>query len=425
MIQQSFMVEGHVSLKVMDAAGNVRRSHDFKNAVLDAGVADLIGYIHDNLADSSLEDLTNYLFLGTGTTQPSVNDGGLESRSGSLAGKYRNSWIPVSTNVDTLSNACRDEWKLEFRYGEGEAEGVWTELGLADQNYSYPLTRSLIKDDQGNPVSLTVLNDEFLSVDYWIVVYTHVHGEGSFTADGVTYNWKAFVNPHRNILQEGYGSTDEPTMDMAVRYRYCYASPSSLNDYPTIEEFASYESSSIPFSSEGNYVQAQTRDFSNVDATSSQIGLIVDPTEADVSIEALVTTPSRPNNGWTANNRRINAVSLMCILFDKPVVKPADHRITFDLQISSMVEYHPVQGLGHSATTTSLDFTWDAYPDATEYQLILRQAGAEIDTQTITDPTVTASFTGLSASTEHHLEIKAVTPSRESAPLIYAASTTA
>nr|WP_284047831.1 fibronectin type III domain-containing protein [Halomonas gemina] len=114
------------------------------------------------------------------------------------------------------------------------------------------------------------------------------------------------------------------------------------------------------------------------------------------------------------------------IEFTPSLKKKADYRVTLDIDVAFDIQGPPVEGVSASASSsTSLDFTWDAYPDATEYTLVLRQAGTVIEEQTITAPTATASFTGLTASTEYHLDIQPKTAGRDGARSIHAASTTA
>lgn len=60
-----------------------------------------------------------------------------------------------------------------FRFGEGEAEGNLTEVGISWETAT-PATlfsRALIVDSEGAPTTLTVLSDEFLDVIYELRIY--------------------------------------------------------------------------------------------------------------------------------------------------------------------------------------------------------------------------------------------------------------
>lgn len=142
------------------ADGEIVESRQFDNIVLDVGWDEFYRRVRDNLGLRP-----DYLYLGTGTTEPTPQDTGLESVSGTLPGKATPySWTEGVGYRDEINHAvCTAD--LKFIYGQGEAEGVWTELGLSfTSTYSQPYNRSLIRDSGGNPVSLTILSDEFLTV---------------------------------------------------------------------------------------------------------------------------------------------------------------------------------------------------------------------------------------------------------------------
>lgn len=172
--------------------------YEFPNVVLRVG---LETYLDRSFAtaDSSRCSGGNSCFLGTGTTTPSLNDLGLEQVDSST-GKYRTLTTPLSGYQDTEIYYASS---IRFRYdwGEGEAAGTWTELGLAfwdlinsggasvrgnDNTYSFPFSRALIRDENANPISLTVLPDEYLRIFYTVIGYYDKSIAGSSVSfDGV------------------------------------------------------------------------------------------------------------------------------------------------------------------------------------------------------------------------------------------------
>lgn len=150
---------GHITIQKHRKGEEPHWQSDFKNIVLDAGWENLKYFLSIEKYGIAKQF---YLFLGTGTTAPTPQDPGLESLSSTLGGKYNNN---DAIEYGGESGGRSPTVRLKFEYAEGEAEGVWTELGLAfDEQYSRPYNRSLIKDEDGNPTSLTILSDEFLTV---------------------------------------------------------------------------------------------------------------------------------------------------------------------------------------------------------------------------------------------------------------------
>lgn len=178
----------HGKFRVIKSKGGaVTYDNTFPNVVLDVGFDNF----WSNPSGPLKRDFFSHLFLGTGTTAPTRQDAGLEARSGTLAGKGRVSY------EETSGNAAEYKYQrhvARFDYGEGEAEGVWTELGLAEStSYNIPFNRSLIKDENGNPISLTILSDEYLTVyytvEFWLKNMAPLENTGSITFNGQTVNY--------------------------------------------------------------------------------------------------------------------------------------------------------------------------------------------------------------------------------------------
>lgn len=178
-------LDTNIRVKKFASNGSLVEERDFKNVVLDVGWDSLMRRVMDDNSEPE------YLFLGTGTTEPSASDPGLESPSSSLPGKPR-------SNSRDLGAGEHDEdhwwWRTRHRYDydAGEAEGTWTELGLAyDESYSEPYNRSLFRDENGDPISITVLSDEYLQVFVDLIMYTPtgVVAEGDISYDGQVHTW--------------------------------------------------------------------------------------------------------------------------------------------------------------------------------------------------------------------------------------------
>lgn len=192
---------GRFSVEKRNRNGDITWSSEFDNLVLDVGWDNF----KQQLIDRASHPMPNYLYLGTGTSEPQATDSGLEKVSETLPGKLR-----THPSDDEYEDNEEDRWAQvtkKFKYEEGEAEGVWTELGLAyGSDYDAPYNRSLIRDQNGDPVSLTILSDEYLTVYVQLRLYFgDATGEGSFDYNGETIDYtlshgSTFYN---DMLEEG------------------------------------------------------------------------------------------------------------------------------------------------------------------------------------------------------------------------------
>lgn len=178
-------LSGHIRIEKRGSDGEVNYRSEFNNLVLDVGWSNLIS------RTSGL--VPQYLALGTGTTEPVPTDTGLEAVSPTLPLKQRSA-LSYGGSDPSIEMASAMQ---TFEYAQGEAEGVWTELGLSfDSAYSSPYNRSLVRDDQGNPISLTILSDEYLTVYVEIRMYISTDPvTGTLDYNGTTHNWSARINP--------------------------------------------------------------------------------------------------------------------------------------------------------------------------------------------------------------------------------------
>lgn len=103
------------------------------------------------------------LYVGTGTNVPATTD--------TTMGAFLNSTSTVQSNTTTGPTApdyiSTRTWT--FRFAEGAAAGNLTEVGVGTSSAGVTrgvFSRALIVDSNGQPVTFTVLSDEFLDVTY-------------------------------------------------------------------------------------------------------------------------------------------------------------------------------------------------------------------------------------------------------------------
>lgn len=104
--------------------------------------------------------------VGTGTAPPTTTDNGLGNPVArqTQTSVTRNSTGSPNYTVRTI---------YTFNYAQGAAAGNLTEVGTGDAstgNQIIAMSRALILDGLGNPTTLTVLADEFLTITYTLLL---------------------------------------------------------------------------------------------------------------------------------------------------------------------------------------------------------------------------------------------------------------
>lgn len=294
-------LSGHFRVVKTKRTGEKTLDLSFNNLVLDVG--------WDNLSSEKIANTSNpggsfaywnpkHLFLGTGTTEPSPTDTGLQSVSATLPGKegsFANSYDNLNKTADV---------DCTFSYGEGEAEGVWTELGLSfDSAYSKPYNRSLFRDGAGNPISITVLSDEYLTIYVNIRAYFNdITSAGTFTYNGSAVGYSV------KWARDG----------ISAWWKRGFSGPGVLHKY--FKSYGNYENMPANFT----YYSGASQNAANIGPgmyfeVASYTG---GPETGSLTLEGF-TFSYLNSNGATAE--------FLAIIFDAPINIPADHKITFGL----------------------------------------------------------------------------------------------
>lgn len=157
-------VKGFYKLEIRDNKGELRDTLEFENLITDNGL--------DLLATNSR--FPEFCSVGSGSNVPTVSDTTLQLY---VIGKRGN--IPLISYYGYFNNQsyggtpdheciCRGL----YEFGEGEAQGNLSEIGIGPNiNGTNLFSRALIRDINGNPTTITVLANEFLTVTYYLYVY--------------------------------------------------------------------------------------------------------------------------------------------------------------------------------------------------------------------------------------------------------------
>ena len=147
----------------------------FTNLITDQGL-DYIG---------NFSDYTSNCHVGTSSTAPANSDTGL---FGFVAGTSN---VTSKTNSAAQSSPYFGIETKVYRFGIGAAEGNLSEVGVGRTTVTGSLfSRALIVDGVGDPVTISVLSDEFLDVTFELRMYVPlVDVTGSVTLDGISRDY--------------------------------------------------------------------------------------------------------------------------------------------------------------------------------------------------------------------------------------------
>lgn len=134
----------------------------FDNLITNTGM-NRIGTVTTNTVSSisAFRDLCGRFVVGSGSAEPQFTDTALQ-----------NPVAFASSDVSLVSESSNYErgWyeiTVRHQFGQGQAAGNLSEIGIQRTSASGPLwSRALILDGQGNPTTITVLPDDFLTCYY-------------------------------------------------------------------------------------------------------------------------------------------------------------------------------------------------------------------------------------------------------------------
>lgn len=203
-------VTGHYQIQIIRANGDVDTVADFDNLITDA----CLNY----MASSALSSI-NHIGVGSSQTAPQFSDTVLGAQIGSRASN--------SNSFDSSFNAAGNFWESSktWTFGLGAIVGDIAEVGA----FSAPtggvmVSRSLLKDGLGNPITIPVQADEQLAVTWKFRVYPPL---GDFTGSFVITTNGVPVN-HSYIIRAS--DIDSPSSAWSIGMA-TFTSTSTFNAY--------------------------------------------------------------------------------------------------------------------------------------------------------------------------------------------------
>jgi hypothetical protein len=176
--------------------------------------------------------------LGTGTTAPAASNVQLEQPVLDVNGGI--AWTDMiwnGTPVPIQETTFPYEYKISAvaNFTPGIVSGNLTEIGLYQgdpQTGEYKVfSRALIKDANGNPTTLTVANDEYLDVYYYLkTTFSPINQPFSISINGVTKTGRV-----RSVIDKEWGMFHGGKPDLFSRPRPMnfYTGKLDYNDIPT------------------------------------------------------------------------------------------------------------------------------------------------------------------------------------------------
>lgn len=157
--------------------GNVKQEvGPFSNLITDAGL---------NRIGTAGGVLSN-CYVGTGTVPPAVTDTNMSSFK--VTANSRGAKVATAPVAPTWFSQVA----YTFTFNAGTINGNITEVGIgwAASPVGALWSRELIVDSAGNPIAITVLENEILEVVYALRQYFNPNDfTGSFVLNGITYNY--------------------------------------------------------------------------------------------------------------------------------------------------------------------------------------------------------------------------------------------
>lgn len=307
-----FYFDNRVTVEKWSEKRGTKETLEFKNLVLNVGI--------QNFSDRLLADggagsyqyrqfIPRYLYLGTSSVDPSPEQAGLLAIAPSLPGNLASS--EFADFGDATSSPRWNGIRQTFNYGEGAAEGTWLELGLAyGSTYTHPYNRALFKDENGDPVAVTVLSDEFLRVHVEIrTLYPNCSGRGKFKLINLTEG----TEEDRFYSFDFYGTGN--TGGLSGQW---------FGSYSPYRDYHGFRAPNIHWNGRNNTVG-----FGNITTNESEKKISWSLFQ-QVGVETVHIEATRGGTPGIASYRRCWG-----FVFDEPVVKPFDYQ----LQLSGWIQW--------------------------------------------------------------------------------------
>lgn len=229
------------------------------NLILDNGIKLL-------LSNTAFKVTYGYIQLGTGNSTPNPQQVGLDN--------YGVGGGSTSTQAGTdygYNSVDGYGWtRKSHQFGAGEAAGTWAEIASAPAATGNCFSRALIVDVNGVPTTITILENEFLTVTYelrswWVVPAPHeisyddedIDGNPTISTTTVTYGTPLAQNlagaptgaaMKANIGSLSYGGISGTIRTVSLLYDISVGNPAIASADFAVSSSLYFNKSRYPFS---------------------------------------------------------------------------------------------------------------------------------------------------------------------------------
>lgn len=181
-IKTDFALKGIYTIQKYSAGGVLLEEIQFENLITNGGL-DMLG--NDATWCGGSTTLFGACYVGSGSTTPANSDTALAAY---LATSSTRTSL-TNTNLTADGSSYYFGQTFVYRFNQGVATGNLSEIGTGTSSTAL-FSRALIRDPiTGNPITITVLPDEFLDVTFELRVYVSAaDAAGTVTISGTTYD---------------------------------------------------------------------------------------------------------------------------------------------------------------------------------------------------------------------------------------------
>lgn len=173
-----------VQMKLSAKFKLVRRRQLSENECEETVISEFTNLITDNGLDiiATTGSVYYYCQVGTGTATPAFTDVALGAKVAHVG--YSTSTYPTPTAAPYTRTIT-----FKYTFNPGVLTVPITEIGVSPAITGNLFSRTLIKDTNGNPTSISLLSDEYLDIYYSLsVTPPSTDSAVSFTINGTQYN---------------------------------------------------------------------------------------------------------------------------------------------------------------------------------------------------------------------------------------------
>lgn len=218
-IEQKLGLSGEFQVVVRRADGSIKLDTGMQpNLVLDNGIKFFLGLPLLNNSGKQVGQhkgsFMDYCYVGTGNKAPANTDVALQSMVARHTETKEDTYFMENPDTGKHEGFVKISRRVKYVFGNINNQNI-SEVGLAawhgnerldnqDYNNSYTLvTRALIKDSSGSPITVTVLQGEILEITYQVNMYVDIRRQTrSFTltttkgGQDTTDTFDYFLQPH-------------------------------------------------------------------------------------------------------------------------------------------------------------------------------------------------------------------------------------